>query len=501
MAVLEGPGNPDVKLRTGSIGLWDVVFQSITYMAPGVGLAFSIGIGIGFSGTTLPLSVVIALIGCGFTAIAIGQTAKHIPSAGGIYTYAAKGLNPASGFYVGWLYLGFAAFLPVFVLILNGYLIDTTLVTQGWWTGSPGWEFWTACTIAVVFCLTYFDVRLSAKAGIILGGIEIIVFVLLSLTIIGSDEANNSLAPFNPSNALQDNKGLLLGAIFGILAFIGFEAASALGEEARDPSRTVPRGVLYSCIGIGLYYVFCCYAWVVGTPDIVQFHADTEGNDWIQFAHDHWGAAWWIVFIALVNSNLACAAAAVNNAARVLFAMGRAGSLPSVLGRVHSHHRTPYIAVITVLGLSSISTYLAGEKWGPVLGFSIVGGMFTILAIVIYMLACAACIGYFTRKAEGMPHKNVLLHIVCPVLGIIIFLFALYAQYFSFDTPFKPAFTEFPLNWIGWGALTWLVLGIVVTLYMKSQKPEALDRATHAFGGEADELPGDGQPESMALGR
>ena len=191
------------------------------------------------------------------------------------------------------------------------------------------------------------------------------MFVLLSATIIGSDEANNSLAPFNPSNALQDNKGLLLGAIFGILAFIGFEAASALGEEARDPRRTVPRGVLYSCIGIGLYYVFCCYAWVVGTPDIVQFHADTEGNDWIQFAHDHWGAAWWIVFIALVNSNLACAAAAVNNAARVLFAMGRAGSLPSILGRVHNHHRTPYVAVITVLGLSSISTYLAGEKLGP----------------------------------------------------------------------------------------------------------------------------------------
>jgi amino acid transporter len=499
MAVLETPGAPDAKLRTGSIGLWDVVFQSITYMAPGIGLAFSIGIGINFSGTTLPLSVVIALVGCGFTAIAIGQTAKHIPSAGGIYTYAAKGLNPASGFYVGWLYLGFAAFLPVFVLILNGYLIDTTLVSQGWWTGSPGWEFWTALTILIVFALTYFDIRLSAKAGIILGAIEILVMLALSVTIIGSDKANNSLAPFNPSNALQDNKGLLLGAIFGILAFIGFEAASALGEEARNPRHTVPRGVLYSCIGIGLYYVFCCYAWVVGTPDIVQFHADTEGNDWIQFAHDHWGAAWWIVFIALINSNLACGAAAVNNAARVLFAMGRSGSLPSVLGRVHNHHRTPYVAVVTVLALSTISTYAAGEKWGPVLGFSIIGGMFTILAIVIYMMSCAACIGYFTRKAEGIPHKNPLLHIVCPTLGILVFLLALYGQFFSFDSFFGWGLSAFPLNWIGWGAITWLAIGIVVTLYMRSAKPDALDRATHAFGGESDVLAHDGPAESMSI--
>ncbi len=499
MAVLETPGPPDVNLRSGSIGLWDVVFQSITYMAPGIGLAFSIGIGIQFSGTTLPLSVIIALVGCTFTAVAIGQTAKHIPSAGGIYTYAAKGINPSAGFYVGWLYLGFAAFLPVFVLILNGYLIDTTLVEQGWWSGSPGWEFWTAVTIVVVFCLTYFDVRLSAKAGIILGAMEILVFVALSATIIGSDKANNSLAPFNPANSLQDNKGLLLGAIFGILAFIGFEAASALGEEARNPRSTVPRGVLYSCVGIGLYYVFACYAWAVGTPDIVGFHADTGGNDWIQFAHDHWGAAWWVVFIALVNSNFACGAAAVNNAARVLFAMGRAGSLPSVLGRVHSHHRTPYIAVITVLGLSTISTYVAGERWGPVLGFSIIGGMFTILAIVIYMLSCVACIGFFTRKAEGIPHKNFFLHIVCPVLGIIIFLAALYGQFFSFDSFFGWGMSEFPLNWIGWGAITWLVLGIIVTLYMKSARPDALDRATHAFGGESGELAHDGPAESMSI--
>lgn len=500
MAVLETPGPPDVNLRSGSIGLWDVVFQSITYMAPGIGLAFSIGIGIQFSGTTLPLSVIIALVGCTFTAVAIGQTAKHIPSAGGIYTYAAKGISPSAGFYVGWLYLGFAAFLPVFVLILNGYLIDTTLVEQGWWTGSPGWEFWTALTIVSVFALTYFDVRLSAKAGIILGAIEIIVFVVLSLTIIGSDEANNSLAPFNPSNSLQDNKGLLLGAIFGILAFIGFEAASALGEEARDPRSTVPRGVLYSCVGIGLYYVFACYAWSVGSPGgIVQFHEDTGGNDWIQFGRDHWGAAWWIVFIALVNSNLACGAAAVNNAARVLFAMGRAGSLPSGLGRVHTHHRTPYVAVITVLALSTVTTYVAGERWGPVLGFSIIGGMFTILAIVIYMLSCVACIGFFTRKAEGIPHKNSFLHIVCPVLGIIIFLAALYGQFFSFDSFFGWGMSEFPLNWIGWGAITWLVLGIIVTLYMKSAKPDALDRATHAFGGESDELAHDGPPESMSI--
>jgi len=162
-------------------------------------------------------------------------------------------------------------------------------------------------------------------------------------------------------------------------------------------------------------------------------------------------------------------------------------------------HRTPYLAVIAVLVTSSITTYAGGEYWDPVTSFTILGGMFTILAILIYMLACVACMGYFYGKEEGKPHRSVLLHIVCPVLGLVVFLAALYGQYFSFDTPFKPAFTEFPLNWIGWSALIWLVAGVLITVYMKSAKPAALDRATHAFGGESSELAHDGPAESMSI--
>ena len=87
----------DLELRHSSIGLADVLFQAITYMAPGVGLAFSIGIAVPISGATLPLSVVVALAACTFCAVAIGQLAKHIPSAGGLYTYAARGIGPKAG--------------------------------------------------------------------------------------------------------------------------------------------------------------------------------------------------------------------------------------------------------------------------------------------------------------------------------------------------------------------------------------------------------------------
>jgi amino acid transporter len=478
MAAAEATGGS--HLRSSSIGLWDVVFQSITYMAPGVGLVFSIGIGIGFAGVTLPLSVVIGLIGCTFTAVAIGQVAKYVPSAGGIYTYVARGLNPSLGFYVGWLYVGFAAFLPVFVLTLNGFLIDDTLKRQGWWTGSPGWWFWTLLTTAVVFCLTYFDVRLSGKSGIILGACEIAIFVALGAYMIV--KGHNSVDAFTPSKSVGHTKGLFIGGIYAILAFIGFEAAANLGEEARDPRRSVPRGVLYSCVGVGIYYVFTAYAWDAGTHfDIVKHYTDNAGNSWVPLGKQYWSSGWVLVFFALVNSNIACGTAAVTNAARVLFSMGRTGSAPAVLGKVHPHHRTPYVAVVTCLSIETVIGFLTVWKFGADLAYAIVGTGFTVLAIFIYLLACVGCIGYL--NGEGREHRNWFLHVVCPVAGILVFLVALYANYFSFDTLFKwtPAY---PFNWPLIGAIIWLLVGIGITLYMRSAKPAQLEAATQIFGGE-----------------
>jgi len=357
------------------------------------------------------------------------------------------------------------------------------LKTQGWWTGSPGWWLWGGLTALVVFCLTYFDIRLSAKAGIILGLIEIIVFMALSLTMIG--EGPNSSAPFHASNAAGGNRGIFQASVFVITAFIGFEAATALGEESRNPRRNVPRGVVYSCIAIGLFYVLNTYAWNVGADmNIVAYHTKTGGNDWVELAKQYWNDGWILVFFALINSVIASATAATNNCSRVLFSMGRAGSLPAVMGRVHRTHRTPHIAVIfTVVG-SSIVSVLASWKFGSALAWGVVGTAFTVLAIIVYMISCAACIGFF--QGEGREHRNVLLHVVVPIFGIVVFAAPLYAQYFSLDKLFDYVLV-YPFNWGGIGALVWVVIGFGVTAFMATTKREALDAATKGFGGEAAE--------------
>jgi amino acid transporter len=91
-----------IHLREHSIGPPQVLFQSITHMAPAAAVAYSIFISVPYSQQALPLSVGVALIACICAATAIGQLAKQFPSAGGTYTYAARLLGPWAGFLVAW---------------------------------------------------------------------------------------------------------------------------------------------------------------------------------------------------------------------------------------------------------------------------------------------------------------------------------------------------------------------------------------------------------------
>ena len=83
------------ELARNAIGLREVLFQSITHMAPGAAVAFSIIVGANFAAGALPLSILLALVGCLFVAISIGQLAKHLPSAAGFATYASGPTAPS----------------------------------------------------------------------------------------------------------------------------------------------------------------------------------------------------------------------------------------------------------------------------------------------------------------------------------------------------------------------------------------------------------------------
>ena len=140
---------------------------------------------------------------------------------------------------------------------------------------------------------------------------------------------------------------MIPGVLYAVLGIIGFEAAAPLGEEARDPKRTVPRAVVLSCLAIGIFYLICYYAATVywGPHHMSSFLSFSANDPWTGLANKVWGLGFIAIVIALVNSALAGSNASSTATTRVGYAMGRVGLLPRAFTMINEKHRTPTWAV------------------------------------------------------------------------------------------------------------------------------------------------------------
>ncbi len=238
------------SLARNAIGLPGVLFQSITHMAPAVATALSIGAATGFAGGITPLALVFAMIAVLFTAFSMAQLARHLPSAGGMFTYVGRGLGSFFGWIVAW---SFALAEPlVMPLLLGGFGFYGAIFLSAYLNiqFEIAWIVLAILCGLVVWWLNYRGIGLSSRAGVVLGVIEIAIFLLISaLLIVNAEE--NTLSVFVPGE--DGVRPAFQGMIFCLLAFIGFEAAAPLGEETAEPRRTIPQAVIWSAILVGLF--------------------------------------------------------------------------------------------------------------------------------------------------------------------------------------------------------------------------------------------------------
>jgi amino acid transporter len=476
-------------LARSAIGLREVLFQSITHMAPAAAVAFSIIVGAPFAGGALPLGVLLALVACLFVASSIGQLAKHLPSAGGFATYASRGLHPSVGFLVAWLYSLAEAFVAPLLFLIFGHVMASTLNVEFGWPYSPWWWISVLVIAVIVFLLGWFGIRVSTGAGTILGVFEIAVFAVLAVWLIFAAGGNNTLAVFGTSYAtgegFQGINGVFAGSIYCILAFIGFEAAAPLAEEAKDPRRTVRVAVVWSALLIGLFYVLTTYAAAVyfGPERFGEFNVSGGGDPWQGLARAVWGGGWVLVFLAVVNSAIANANAGANATTRTWFSLGRIRLLPRAFANLDPATRTPRVAVLAQFVFGLAAALILGSVYGPLSAFSLMATILVPSVILIYIAVNLACIGYYARFARA--ERNWLLHVVLPVLGVLAFLPALLTALgvnnvlgleLAFISKLSP-----PLSYAGPIVGVWLLVGIVYLLVLSARDPGRVRQTGEVF--------------------
>src|SRR5229473_1299043 len=463
-------------LQKDAIGLAPVLFQSITHMAPAAAVAFSIIFAVTYAGGATPLAVLLALVACLFVAISIGQLAKHLPSAGGLYTYTARALHPTAGYFVAWGFMLAEPIVAPLLYLIFGNVISVFLSSH---FGTPTWlwaPFAAAAGIGVWF-LVYRGVRISTEAGVILGAFEIVVFLALAITLIIAAGSNNTLSVFSPNTGNANGLGsVFAGMVYTVLAFIGFEASVPLAEETREPRRTLPRAVILSCVLIGLFYLICYYGAIVYFgPNVAAdakngFFAFNGGDPWDGLASKVWGPFSILVLLAIVNSAFANSNAGANAATRVGYALGRVGILPRALAQVHPVYKTPYVAVPLILGFA---------LGGPLNAFALLGTVATIVIVFIYILTNLSNLVFYWR--EHRDELNPFLNVVVPILGTLIFIPVLLAAFGIDFGGLGIAGLTAPANAAPWIVMAWLVFGIVVFVLYSVRSPGKIQETAKTF--------------------
>lgn len=465
----------DAGLRRGAIGLSDVLFQSITAMAPAAAVAASIPAGTAFAGGSLPLSVLIALVACLFTASCVADLARELPAAGSVATYAARGLHPAVGFLVGWGYVCVEALVPPLLLLQLGFTTAGTLHEE--WSSYPGdlWWPWSLAGALIIAAAGYFGVRASARFGTVLGVFEVAVLLVFAVLLIMQAGGANTLSVFGTGHtptAHEGISGVFAGSVYTVLAFAGFEAAAPLAEETRDPRRTLHRAVLGAALAIGLFYVLTTYAMdvYIGPGGFDGFGASGAAS-WEGVARGSFGLFWVLVFLAVVNSTIANANACANVSTRTAFALARIGVFPGAFTRLHPVHRSP-VAGVAVQFVVAVAVLLGlGFGYDPQTAFLLLATMIVTVVIGVYIVTNASCAGYFLRHRRAALHP--LRHVVFPVLGIVAFVPALFtaAGLPVFDFVSK---LSAPVSYAGPIVGVWLLAGVLVLAVLIRRHPERI---------------------------
>ncbi|MFC5720456.1 APC family permease [Streptomyces gamaensis] len=462
-------------LRRDAVGPREVLFQSVTAMAPGAAVAASIPGGAPFAGGSLPLGVLIALAGALFAAWCVGELARELPAAGSLATYSTQGLHPAIGFLVAWAYVFVEALIAPMLLLQLGFTTAGTLHAE--WSGHPAdlWWPWALAGAAVITVAGVRDIRASTRLGTVLGVFETAVFLALAALLIVRAGGGNTLSVFTTQHTPAEHPGIggvFAGSVYCVLAFGGFEAAAPLAEEARRPRDTVRRAVPGAALGVGLVYLVTTYAMAVfyGPDRLAGF--GTEGAaSWSGVARSTYGLFWVLVFLAVVNSCVANANAGVTIATRTAFALGRAGVLPRPLAVVHPRHRSPVVAVAVQSVLAVAVVLGLGLGFGPTTAYYLVATVLVTVETGVYIVVNCACTGYFWRRRR--ERFRPVRHLLVPLLGSAAFVPALLT---AAGLPVFPFVTRLvaPVSYAGAVVGVWLALGLAVLLVLRRRHPERL---------------------------
>lgn len=453
----------------------------------GTGIFVILGEAVPKAGPAVLVSFVLAAVTCAFSALSYAELAGSIPVSGSSYSYTYATLGEVVAWVVGWCLMleygvsvaavavGWGQYLNEFLTVFNVSIPQELAAPPGQAALVSGWEAIPACAgaegvadvtalpaecfgtgvfnlpavLVVVMCMFLLlrGASESATINTIMVFIKIGILLFFCAIALTTFEPGN-FAPFAPLGIA----GISAAAGQVFFSYIGFDAASTAGEEAKNPRRDLPRAILGSLVIVTILYVIVAAA-AIGAKPWEAFEGAGGEAVLASIAREVTGSDWAPTVIALgaVVSIFSVVLVVMYGQTRILFAMGRDGLLPKVFTKVNPRTQTPVNNTIIVTVVISI---LAGlVPLGQLAEATSIGTLFAFAIVNMGVVAL------WRARPELERTFRVPLLPLFPVLGVLFCLYLISS-----------------LDWITWVVFFgWLALGMAVYLLYGRKHSNAPD--------------------------
>lgn len=388
-----------------ALGLPSLVLFGLVYIVP-LTVFTTYGIVTEATGGRLPVAYLVTLVAMGITALSYARMVVAFPVAGSAYTYTQKTFGAPLGFLTGWSLLLDYLFLPMLNYLVIGIYLEAAFPAV------PAWVFIVA-SVAVVTVLNIVGIVSVARANLLIIAIQtvfIVTFAAMAVAALSGSGGVDLTAPWRGDGSAPGLGAVFAGAAVLCLSFLGFDAVSTLSEEARRPTRDVPRAIVISTVTAGLIFVVLAYLSQLVFPSNAFTDVDSGSLDVMRTA----GGTFLETFFtaAYIAGALGSALTSQASVARILFAMGRDGILPRpVFGFVSPRLRTPVYAILLVSVVSLLAVVIDLATLASIISFG---------ALVAFSAVNLAVIKHYFVDLRERDGVALLRHLILPLIGFVL---------------------------------------------------------------------------------
>jgi len=415
------PAAESYGLHAGVLGPIETLAQSVSAMAPSTSPSLTIPLVFALAGNATWFVYLLATGATLLVGFCVSRFARLSASPGSLYSYTADTLPPVFGVTAAWGLL--LAYIATGASVAGGALYYAIVLCRQFahWAPPALPTLFVVCAVAAF--VAYRDVKLSAELMLWIEVISVSLILIVLAFLVIRFGFQLDMDQFRLKGASIAALGPAL--VLSMFSFVGFESATTLGGEAREPLRTIPRAVLQCAILAGVFFMLCSYSEVLGfrgesgklsdATSPLHLLAGKAGISPLGVAIDC-GA-----FVSMFACVLACTTAA----ARVLMRMAHGGLLPRGLERTSPKHGTPGTAVLLSSGLMFAAT--AGMELGGSTGsemYDLLGSLSVFGFLTAYALVALAL--PFARRALGQhSHSVAVVSVVTVLVMVLVVIFDL----------------------------------------------------------------------------